>query len=33
MYVYDALELFSEIDDIKEQLELLNKIGLGYIKM
>lgn len=33
MYVYDALELFSEIDDIREQLELLNKIGLGYIKM
>ena len=33
MYVKDALELFSEIDHIREELELMVKIGLGYLRM
>lgn len=33
MYVSDALEFFHEIDHIREELELMNKIGLGYLKM
>ncbi len=33
MYVIDALEFFKEIDHIKEELQLMCDIGLGYIKM
>ncbi|MCK9467264.1 MAG: excinuclease ABC subunit UvrA [Candidatus Absconditabacterales bacterium] len=33
MYVSDALELFSEIDNIREELQLMCDIGLGYLKM
>lgn len=33
MYVVDALEFFKDIWHIKEELELMNDIGLGYIKM
>ncbi len=33
MYVVDALEFFKEIDHIKEELQLMCDIGLGYIKM
>lgn len=33
MYVDDALEFFKEIDNIREDLELMKKIGLGYLKM
>lgn len=33
MYVSDALELFSEIDHIKEDLQLMCDIGLGYLRM
>ena len=29
----EALEFFSEIDHIKEELELMVEIGLGYLKM
>ena len=33
MYVGDALKFFSEIDHIREELELMDKIGLGYLRM
>ncbi len=33
MYVKDALELFSEIDHIREELQLMTDIGLGYLRM
>ncbi|MFA7717563.1 MAG: excinuclease ABC subunit UvrA [Candidatus Absconditabacterales bacterium] len=33
MYVDDALELFHEIDHIREELELMVNIGLGYLRM
>jgi len=33
MYISDALELFKEIDHIREELELMVKIGLGYLRM
>jgi len=33
MYIKEALEFFSEIDHIKEELELMVEIGLGYLKM
>ncbi|HOG14968.1 MAG TPA: excinuclease ABC subunit UvrA [Candidatus Absconditabacterales bacterium] len=33
MYVSDALELFSEIDIIREELQLMCDIGLGYLRM
>jgi len=33
MYVSDALELFHEIDHIKEELQLMVDIGLGYLRM
>lgn len=33
MYVDDALEFFKEIDTIREDLELMKNIGLGYLKM
>lgn len=33
MYLSDALEFFKEIDHIREELELMNKIWLWYIKM
>jgi len=33
MYVDEALELFKEIDHIKEELQLMVDIGLGYLKM
>lgn len=33
MYVGDALKFFSEIDHIREELELMDKIWLGYLKM
>ncbi|MCX6822734.1 MAG: ATP-binding cassette domain-containing protein [candidate division SR1 bacterium] len=33
MYVSDALELFHEIDHIKEELQLMCDIGLGYLRM
>ena len=33
MYIEEALEFFSEIDHIKEELELMVEIGLGYLKM
>ena len=33
MYVSDALELFSEIDIIREELQLMCDIWLWYLKM
>jgi len=33
MYVDDALDFFKEIDNIREELELMKNIGLGYLKM
>lgn len=33
MYVVDALKFFSEVDHIKEELKLLDDIGLWYIKI
>ncbi len=33
MYVSDALELFSEIDNIRDELQLMCDIGLGYLRM
>lgn len=33
MYVDEALELFSEIDNIREELQLMVDIWLGYLKM
>ena len=33
MYVSDALEVFKEIDHIREELELMVDIGLGYLRM
>ena len=33
MYIEEALGFFSEIDHIKEELELMVEIGLGYLKM
>lgn len=33
MYISDALDFFSEIDHIKEELQLMVDIGLGYLKM
>ena len=33
MYIDDALDFFKEIDHIREDLELMKHIGLGYLKM
>ena len=33
MYISDALEFFSEIDHIREELQLMVDIGLGYLRM
>lgn len=33
MYVKDALDLFTEIDHIREELQLMVDIGLGYLRM
>ncbi len=33
MYVYEALELFKDIEFIAEELQLMCDIGLGYLKM
>jgi len=33
MYISDALELFKEIDHIREELQLMVDIGLGYLRM
>lgn len=33
MYIDDAVELFHEIDNIREDLELMQRIGLWYLKM
>ena len=33
MYISDALEFFSELDHIREELQLMCDIGLGYLKM
>lgn len=33
MYIDDAVELFHEIDHIREELELMQRIGLGYLRM
>lgn len=33
MYVVDALELFSEIDNIRDELKLMCDIGLWYLRM
>jgi excinuclease ABC subunit A len=33
MYISDALEFFSEIDHIREDLQLMVDIGLGYLRM
>ena len=33
MYISDALDLFKEIDHIREELELMCEIGLGYLRM
>ncbi len=33
MYIKDALDLFSEIDHIREELQLMVDIGLWYLKM
>lgn len=33
MYIDEALDFFSEMDHIREELELMVEIGLGYLKM
>ena len=33
MYIYEALDFFSELDNIKEELNLMVEIWLGYLKM
>lgn len=33
MYVYEALEVFKDLDFIAEELQLMCDIGLGYLKM
>jgi excinuclease ABC subunit A len=33
MYVYQALELFKDIEFIAEELQLMCDIGLGYLRM
>lgn len=33
MYINDALEFFSEIDHIRDDLQLMVDIGLGYLRM
>ena len=33
MYISDALEFFSEIDHVREDLQLMVDIGLGYLRM
>ena len=33
MYIKDALEVFSDIDNIYEELQLMCDIGLGYLRM
>lgn len=33
MYISDALEFFSEIDNVREDLQLMVDIGLGYLRM
>lgn len=33
MYIHDALEFFKDIPKIKDKLQLLDDIGLGYLKM
>lgn len=33
MYISDALEFFSEIDSVREDLQLMVDIGLGYLRM
>lgn len=33
MYINDALEFFSEIDHVREDLQLMVDIGLGYLRM
>lgn len=33
MYIDDAVEFFHEIDHIREELELMQRIGLGYLRM
>lgn len=33
MYISDALEVFQEIDHIREELELMVDIWLGYLRM
>lgn len=33
MYIYEALDFFHEMDHIKQELELMVEIGLGYLKM
>lgn len=33
MYIDEALDFFSEMDHIKQELELMVEIGLGYLKM
>ena len=33
MYVKDALDLFSEINHVREELQLMVNIGLGYLRM
>ena len=33
MYVKDALDFFSEIEHIREELQLMVDIGLGYLRM
>jgi excinuclease UvrABC ATPase subunit len=33
MYISDALEFFHEMDNIRDELQLMCDIGLGYLKM
>jgi len=33
MYISDALDFFSEIDHVREDLQLMVDIGLGYLRM
>ena len=33
MYIDEVLDFFSEMDHIKQELELMVEIGLGYLKM
>lgn len=33
MYINDALEFFSEIDSVRDDLQLMVDIGLGYLRM